>query len=185
MKKATWGYSLNGREFLVGGTGSPSYTSVQDSFDGTSARILAGTYANTATDFNGRILTQAVDTGWTSDTRRDEISSNILTLWGMAPLGTTTTDTYVLSMSFDSGKGGHDGFANLGVLATRDAKGRWVNAVDRNAGGGVERFVVGPWQPQDTLGTYGVDPKTDTAWAVINYDGSFAVDRGLDLVWGH
>jgi Calcineurin-like phosphoesterase len=191
VKKATWGYSLNGKEFLVGGgatngtSNSPSYTAVQDSFDGTSARILAGTYKNTATDYTGRVLVQAVDTGWTADTRRDDLSSNILTLWGMAPLGTTTTDTYVLSMTFDAAKGGHDGFAGLGVLATRDAKGRWVNAVDRNAGGGVRRFVVGPWQPQDTLGTYGVDPDTDTAWAVINYNASFAVDRGLDLVWRH
>jgi hypothetical protein len=185
VKKSTWGYSLNGKEFLVGGVTSPSYASVKDSFDGTTAKILGGTYKNTAADFTGRVLTQTVDTGWTADTNRDELSSNLLTLWGMAPLGTTTTDTYALSMSFDAGKGGHDGFANLGVLAAKDAKGKWVKAVDLNVGGGVQRFVVGPWQPQDTLGTYGVDPATNTAWAVVNYNGSFAVDRGTDLVWKH
>jgi hypothetical protein len=57
--------------------------------------------------------------------------------------------------------------------------------VDLNVRGGVQRFVVGPWQPQDTLGTYGVDPATNSAWAVLNYNGSFAVDRGTDLVWKH
>ena len=187
VKKSTWGYSLNGKEFLVGGANSTSYASVQDSFDGTSAKILGGTYPNTSTDYNGRVLTQAVDTGWTSNGKADELSSNIVTLWGMAPMGTPTTATYALSMSFDPGRGDHDGLANLGVLATKDTKGRWVKAVDLNAGnpGGVTRFVVGPWQPQDTLGTYGVDPATNTAWAVVNYNGSFAVDRGLDLVWKH
>lgn len=184
VKKATWGYSLNGKEFLVGGAGSPSYTAVQDSFDGTTAKILGGTYANTATDLTGRVLTQAVDTGWTADSKRDQLNSNILTLWGVAPLGTTKTDTYALSMSFDASKW-HDGFADLGVLVARNAKGQWVKAVDLNSGNGVKRFVVGPWQPQDTLGTYGVDPATNTAWAVVNFDGSFAVDRGLDLVWKH
>ena len=190
VKKSTWGYSLNGKEFLVGGgaTNGPgtnygtSYGVVKDSFQGTSAKILGGTYDNTAADATGRTLVQTVDTGWTADTRRDELSSNILTLWGMAPLGTTTTDTYALSMSFEAPRGGHDGFAGLGVLVTKDAKGHWVKAVDLNAAGGVQRFVVGPWQPQDTLGTYGVDPATNTAWAVVNHNGSFAVDRGLDLV---
>jgi hypothetical protein len=123
-----------------------------------------------------------VDTGWTEDTNRDHLSSNILTLRGMAPMGTAKTDTCALSMSFDASKW-HDGFANLGVLATKNAKGQWVKPVDLNVVGGVQRFVVGPWQPQDTLGTYGDDPATNTAWAVVNYNGSFAVDRGTDLVW--
>ena len=178
VKKSTWGYSLNGKEFLVGdgapnGTGTnygTSYAVVKDSFEGTTAKILGGTYDNTAVDLTGRRLVQTVDTGWTADTKRDELSSNILTLWGMASLGTRTTDTYALSMGFDAPKGGHDGFAGLGVLVTKDAKGRRAKAVDLNSGGGVQRFVVGPWQSQDTLGTYGVDPATNTAWAVVNYN---------------
>jgi hypothetical protein len=190
-KVESFGYSLNGKEFVVGGgstngtNNSPSYTAVQDSFDGTSAKIIAGTYANTATDVSGRTLAQTVDTGWTCDTPWDDLSSNILTLWGMAPLGTTTTAQYALSMSYDAGPGHHYGFGGLGVLATKDASGHWVKAVDLNSGGGVKRFVIGPYQPQDTLGTYGVDPSTHTAWAVINCNGSFAVDRGLDLVWNN
>ena len=191
VKRASWGYSLNGKEFVIGGgatngtNNSASYTAVQDSFQGTSAKILGGTYANTLTDLSGRTVAQAVDTGWTCNTSRDALSSNILTLWGMAPVGKTVTDQYTLSMSFDAGRGWHHGFADLGVLAAKDANGHWVKAVDLNNGGGVTRFVVGPWQPQDTLGTYGVDPNTNTAWAVINYNGSFAVDRGLDLVWSN
>ncbi len=191
VKRATWGYSLNGKEFVIGGgatngtNNSASYTAVQDSFQGTSAKILSGVYPNNVLDLSGRTVAQAVDTGWTCGTSRDDLSSNILTLWGTAPVGTTTTAPYTLSMSFDAGKGWHHGFANLGVLATKDANGHWVKAVDLNNGGGVTRFVVGPWQPQDTLGTYGVDPNTNTAWAVINYNGSFAVDHGLDLVWNY
>lgn len=35
----------------------------------------------------------------------------------------------------------------------------------------------GPDKPSYPLGTYGVDTRTKTAWAVINYDGDFAVAR--------
>jgi hypothetical protein len=56
-KKATWGYSTNGKEFLVGGAGGTSYTVVNDSFGNTEAHILSGTYGNTAADYNGRVLT--------------------------------------------------------------------------------------------------------------------------------
>ena len=52
--------------------------------------------------------------------------------------------------------------------------GNWVNAVDFNIGG-TKQFVLGPWNASYGLGTYGVDQKTKTAWAVINYQGDFAV----------
>ncbi len=41
--------------------------------------------------------------------------------------------------------------------------------------GGVKKYVAGPWKSGYELGTYGFDPKTNTAWAVINYTGDFAV----------
>jgi hypothetical protein len=63
-------------------------------------------------------------------------------------------------------------------LATRDAGGKWVAAVDGNFGG-TKRFVMGPWRAGYGLGTYGVDPKTRTAWAVINHEGEFAVSGGI------
>ena len=186
VKKATWGYSLNGKEFLVGGgatngTGTnygSDYSVVQDSFQGTSAKILAGTYDKTeAVDYNTRPLVQTVDTGWTSESSSDDLHSNILTLWGMTSggltgtLGSSQTDTFALSMSADKGHGN----GGLGILVARDANGHWVNAVDLNSGPQTKRFVLGPELPSDGLGTYGIDPATRTAWAVIDYDGSYAV----------
>ena len=175
VKKATWGYSLNGKEFLVGGTNGTSYTIVQDGFGKTSAKILSGTYSNKATDYNGRILTQTVDTGWSPKTKG--INSDIFTLWGMAGLGTRQTDVFMLSLSYD-----HDSVNNeelkhgLFGLVTKDTQGNWVNAEDKNFGG-KKKFVYGRWLPGYELGTYGVDPHTKTVWAVINYNGDFAVAK--------
>jgi hypothetical protein len=53
-------------------------------------------------------------------------------------------------------------------LATVDAQGNWIKAAGT-------KFVSGPWNPKYGLGAYGVDDKTNTAWAVINYNGVFAV----------
>jgi hypothetical protein len=41
--------------------------------------------------------------------------------------------------------------------------------------GGAKKFVLGPWKSDYGLGTYGIDLKTHTAWAVINYNADFAV----------
>ncbi len=65
-------------------------------------------------------------------------------------------------------------------MAVRNDHGKWINAVDANFGG-TKRFVLGPWRPQYTLGTYGVDLSTRTAWAVVNHTGDFAVAE--DLEW--
>jgi len=51
--------------------------------------------------------------------------------------------------------------------------------VDLNEGG-EKAFVVGAYNPAYGLGTYGLDPRTKTAWAVINYEGDFAVARNID-----
>ncbi len=177
-RQETFGYSLNAKEFLVGGQAGTSYTVVQDSFGGTTARILAGTYRNTEVDGSGRLLTQTVDTGWTS--RQDagvSLKSDALSLWGMATsLGSGRTDTYVLSMSLTdlsmcqmkSGKF---------FLLTKDGKGGWANAVDADYGPQERHFVVGAWKESYGLGTYGIDPDSHVAWAVINHDGDFAVGR--------
>jgi hypothetical protein len=178
VKKETWGYSLNGKEFLVGGTNSTSYTAVQDSYNNTSAKILSGTYSNNSKDYQGRIFTQTVDTGWAPQT--GGTSSNILTLWGMTnSLGSTQTDTYTLSMSYDPNSVNINQAKNGFVgLATPGASGKWVNAVSKNTGG-TPKFVSGPWQSSYGLGTYGVDTSTNTAWAVINYNSNFVVAPGI------
>jgi hypothetical protein len=175
-KRESFGYSLNGKQFLV--PKGQTYTSVQDSFQGTGAAIIDGSNGSTATDSIGRSFTKTVDTGWTQDAKRDAVSSNILTLWGMEDLGKETTDTYVLSMSYGPrpGLGEHGG---PGTLVECDASGAWVKAVSVNAGGRPQ-FVNGPYSARYALGTYGVDQKTRTAWAVLDHDGTFAVGSHID-----
>lgn len=172
IKQETFGYCLNGKEFLVA-QGQP-YTNVQDSFSGTTAKILSGINGSLAMDGSLRPLTNAVETGWSP--RTHDTSSDILSLWGMANnLGSAETDVYTLSMSYDP-KGMGDGQLKNGFfgLATQDDDGNWTNAVDMNFSGS-KKFVMGPWDPSYKLGTYGFDPSTHTAWAVINYNSDFAV----------
>jgi hypothetical protein len=181
QKRDSFGYSLNGKEFLI--AQGQAYTSVQDAiragsgFFGTSAQILGGTNGSTVKDHSGRPLTKAVDTGWAPRDgwdRRDWDGGNklsdILTLWGMTDVGQTTTDTYALSMTYDPSVIVSKEALNRGklvFLATKDASGKWVKAGTN--------FVLGPWNAVYPLGTYGVDPKTHTAWAVVNLTGDFAV----------
>jgi hypothetical protein len=176
-KKETWGYSLNGKEFLVGGNEKTSYKVVQDNFRNTSAGILSGEYSNEVVDYNGRTLTQAVTTGWTPGTT--STYSDIFSLWGMTPLGSNQTSTYVLYIKYDRKKT-HSGSAKAGGVgvATPGSDGKWVNAVAKNIGG-TAKFVMGPWKPRHELGAYGIDIKTSTAWAIINYNGAFAVAPGI------
>jgi hypothetical protein len=177
-KHETFGYSLNGKEFIV--SQGQSYTNVQDSFSRTTTRILSGSNSSTATDYANRSFTKTVDTGWTPATG-DIVASNILTLWGMADLGSEQTDTYTLSISYEPAKSRpeHLGEGLFG-LATKDTNGNWINAVDINFGG-TKKFVIGAWNSGYGLGTYGVDPSTHTVWAVINYNSDFAVSRFTTL----
>jgi len=183
VKRSSTGFSLNGKEFLVPQNGS--YTAVADRFDSgdawTDVAILAGANGMALATNTGRPETAAVNTGWSH--RACGTASHELVLWGLAkPMATDPraaapalqTDAYVLSMSYDH----RSAPARLGTgefgLAARDASGKWVNAVDLNAGG-TKAFVVGPWTAKYGLGTHGVDPRTRTAWAVVNHDGAFRV----------
>jgi hypothetical protein len=190
FKRESFGYSLNGQEFQVA-QGEP-YTIVQDDFEGTSAEILNGVNESTVTIYDGRPTIKDVNTGWTPKSEVEKgdsksiskqiFASNILTLWGMADLGTDKTDAYVLSMSYDKTPT-HLGNGAFGI-ASKDKDGNWVNAVDMNFGAN-KKFVHGPWKANYKLGTYGVDPASKTAWAVINYNGEFAVARNIEPVPGH
>ncbi len=179
-KRETFGYSLNGKEFLV--PQNASYSVVSDSFEGTTAKILDGTNGSETKDYAGRSLSHAVDTGWTP--RACGTASAALTLWGMSSmvpgLAASETDTYVLSMGYDRDNG-HWAFGTgeFGIQA-RDAKGNWVPATSRTAG--EKKFVVGRWKPGYALGTYGVDPAWKTAWAVVDYQGEFRVANFDDTV---
>jgi hypothetical protein len=61
-------------------------------------------------------------------------------------------------------------------LLARDASGKWVNAARLNSTGTVQ-FVLGAYRPGMAIGTYGVNPGNKTAWAVLDYNGEFAVGR--------
>ena len=100
----------------------------------------------------------------------------------MAELGTEETDVYVLSMSFDAKNTFEPDTGAVGIATFVD--GRWVNAVDQNFGG-KKRFVKGPYvEGRYGVGTYGVDPRTGTAWAVLNYNADFAVADDIEYVPG-
>ncbi len=189
-RREAFGYSLNGQEFLIPSGGSYSGVSdsspADDGFAETSAQILYGTNSNTITDANGVSLTKAVHTGWAR--REFETFSDLLTLGGMGSLGVVSgrqiisnpdpdqTDVYALQLKVDPIE--QLGNINRGEagLAALDEQGRWVNAVDLNIGpGNHPNFVNGPCKSSYGLGTFGVDGKQ--AWAVINFQGQFAIAR--------
>jgi 3',5'-cyclic AMP phosphodiesterase CpdA len=174
-KRETFGYSLNGKEFVVPQGGS--YAVVADAFEGTEARILDGQNGSGRTDWAGRPLAHAVDTGWAA--RACGTASATLSLWGMSSmvegLEADETDPFVVSMSFGRENGHwHLGTGEFG-LQRRDATGAWVPA-------GTGDVVVGAWAPGYTLGTHGVDPATRTAWAVVDRQGEFRVANFDDAV---
>ncbi|TCJ11701.1 metallophosphoesterase [Parasulfuritortus cantonensis] len=182
-----FGYSLNGKQFDI--ANGESYTKVQDSHAGTTAKILSGSNADTAgdQDYNGRAETKTVRTGWRD--RPTGAASAVLKLWGMAENlslfdgdltgmlpdsdASTVGDVYVLSLSYDAAAV-RPSFLRTGDFAVyaKDADGNWVKAVELNDGG-TGKFVYGPWKAKHGLGCYGVDPSTRTVWAVLNRDGEF------------
>ena len=187
VKRSTQGYSLNGKENLVAQGADYDMTdnttvakTMESGFMGTSMTILYGKNGSTVRTNYRKATEKAVNTGWTpknagTRNRNHDPVSDILTLWGMADLGSEQTDMSTLSMSYDHrllpiqfGKG-------LFGLATKDENGDWVNAVEMNSPGGTKKFILGPWKPGCGLGAYGIDLRTHTAWAVINYNGDFAV----------
>jgi len=224
VKQDEWGYSLNGQQFVI--PQGESYTMVQDSFNGTTAKIIAGKNNSTTTDLTPvafvdnnnpktddpsddtqvsgpRALNKVVNTGWVDRPNykplpvvktiwdvlkmfqylminaNNKLQSDIVSLWGMGELGKEETDTYVLSMTYDT-TSMYYGINNLQMIKNGKAgiatyvNGKWVNAVNENFGGKA-KFVLGPYKDTYGLGTYGIDLKTNTAWAVLNYNADFAV----------
>jgi hypothetical protein len=167
LKRETFGYSLNGKELLI--APGESYVTVLDkSPAGTNAGILSGINGRNEKDGSGRPCSNAINTGWASATKRS--ASDIFTLSGMAKhMGSAETDIYTLSLSYSPSRVSSTRLKAGGFgVATVDAKRNWIKAADN-------KFVSGPWNASYTLGTYGIDETTHTAWAVINYNGVFAV----------
>ena len=181
VKMTSSTYSLNGTEKVIGEGQSYVMSSNtnkaggrKSGYEGTSMKILAGTNSDTSTTNYGKALSHEVTTGW--EPASPSLASDILDLSGMAKLVGQQTDTYALSLSYVHPYGLSNQVVKGGkfCLLTKDAHGKWVKAVSQNFGGQA-KFVVGPWKAGDALGTYGVNPVTKTAWAVVNYNGEFAV----------
>ena len=104
-----------------------------------------------------------------------------MSLWGLQKgLGSGQTDVYTLSMSF-AGLTQEQMASGMFFLLTKDASGNWVNAVDTDFGTQTKHFVLGSWDASYGMGTYGIDPRTSTAWAVINHDSDFAVGQPVPI----
>jgi hypothetical protein len=172
--KETWGYDLNGKQFIV--PQGQQYTSVSDSFGDTDLQILGGTNGCTDKDAFNRAFIKTVNTGWTTKNDGD-LRSNIATLWGMTDFGLGQTDTYTISLTYEEGDMPSLSTGSVGI-ASLDG-GNWVNTVDLNYGG-TKAFILGPWEAGYGLGTYGIDPSTNTAWAVINHASDFAVANNIE-----
>jgi hypothetical protein len=169
VKKETWSFSLTGKNFIV--PEGKDYTVVMDDFAGTFAKILGGTNNSASVNDLGKSFVKKVNMSWDFEKKYDNLHSNILTLTGMADFNSTITDTYALSMSCNDKMSGNN---PKYYLAARDSNGLFINAVDLNEGG-IKRFVNGPWDAFYGLGTYGIDKATNTVWAVVNFNGTFAV----------
>ena len=107
VKKESWGYCQNGKEFLIP-QGATSYTTVEDSSGRQPPGFSAGRQQQQSERLHTAPLTKTVDTGWVDvdgwlekypAQKRNpdfDLVSNILTLRGMADLGITKTDTYAI-----------------------------------------------------------------------------------------
>ncbi|MBN2578954.1 MAG: metallophosphoesterase [Pirellulales bacterium] len=182
VKKESFGYSLNGRQFLVGQGGS--YGVVADRFGSTSARILSGVNGSVFKDGSGRPLCKEITTGWTvrsESAHSDALRSDVFHLWGMNDLGADHTDPFVLQMGYDT-RGLTDEELDGGAFGLcTNADGRWILAVEANVGG--KKCFVGNRPAvtagRETLGMYGYDSAAGTVWAVVNYPGRFAAGKKL------
>ena len=95
-KQQTFGYSLNGKEFVIPAGGSLGV--VQDAYNAT--RMYLAGLNGTATTADGRYESEAVDTGWTD--RPTGFASDLLTLWGMENVGASTmASPATLTMSYN------------------------------------------------------------------------------------
>ncbi len=152
-------------------TGSGGYSMV-----GSIATILAGTNSGSA---------QTVSMQWRTQTQAERtgpgLLSDVVALTGMTFSGDETSP-FVLQMTYNTsllplGPGSEGVWASnqrLYLVCLDD--GEWENAVSGNIGSSNDDFVgVGAWSGDTALGDWGVNTSNHTVWAVVNYDGDFAV----------
>ena len=164
-------------------TGSGGYDLV-----GSMAEILAGT--------NSGSSAQTVRMQWRTQTSAErassELISDVVQLGGMGlDGGTGRTSPFVLQMDFNP-KLLPGGASSEAVLAADESiylgclnpsTDRWENAIDGNFGLKLDSFHLGAWSSSYmTPGDWGVNTSNDTVWAVLNYNGDFAVDPAISAL---
>ncbi len=94
----TFGYSTNGKEFLV--ESNENFSAVTDTF-GDTTMSLNGVNASTVATSDGRTVAKDVNTGWTAKNAGQ--LSDTLTLWGLEDIDSATTASAItLTMSYDA-----------------------------------------------------------------------------------
>lgn len=185
VKRETFGYALNGKQFLV--QPGMSFAGITDTgptgpdWLETRMAILDGKNLVSKKLYDHRLVSKDVNTGWNEHgTSGEDLKSDALTIWGMHKgLGSDISNEYTLSMTYDPKARGSLVLGSRPEQGARDRIyslndwGKWEPAIKRNFGG-QGKFVVGPWRKGYPLGTHGVDPATHTVWAVLNRGGEFA-----------
>lgn len=174
--RETFGYSLKGQQFQVPFNGA--FTVVSDtSPNGTTVQLLSGKNVVQDADYSGQQYVRSIATGWATGSGAQ--ISDILYLWGIhSNLVSMQSETYAVQMSFPAGINATFFASGKIFIAAIGDSGIWVNAVNSNYGG-TSNYVQGPWNSGYPLGTYGVDASNNVAWAVLNYEGIFAVTQGI------
>jgi len=148
---------------FVGGMSYSKFTTTGDG--GTSVSFLGGVAGSDGAGEFG--ANRDVDVSLTVGT--GETYGKVVEISG------TEGDTFVLSLSYDEATlislFGSEANVELGWL---NESGEWVKAVSGNTGG-TEQFIEGAWDETYGLGSYGVDVDTNSVWAVINHNSSFAI----------
>ena len=149
----TFGYSLNGKEFMVASGGN--FNVVQDTY-GVTSMHLAGLNGSTVTTSDGRLVSKDVNTGWTD--KAPGFASDALTLWGMEDIDSATTvNPFTLTMSYHVSSG----FTGDIYLARENADGTWAHLASILNGDGTVSATVS----QD--GTFAVVPEPATVSLLV------------------
>ncbi len=145
VKRETWGYSLEGKEFLL--SQGESFTIVKDTieigngYSGACMELIYGINNYTGNTYDGRKTTRLVNTGWSP--KRDDLCSDILYLWGMENgCGKDTGDLFTLSITYNESE-----TVPL-VIAIQNKNGEWENAaVSTNPNN--KKFIIGSFKAEN------------------------------------
>ncbi|MCE5269537.1 MAG: autotransporter-associated beta strand repeat-containing protein [Planctomycetaceae bacterium] len=146
---------------------------------GSTADLLDGAHGGVGTGLTMR---------WRERAAADLVASVVSDVFGLSS-GSTSIDYFTLKMSYSANElpGGAAAETSLAIAGLIDlmyyntTTNLWENAVLENIGINDMRFMGVGVAPDGILGHYGIDPTTDTVWAVINHlsdssiGGQFAV----------